>query len=210
MVVLGPEPQALPDACDMSEVLANVSSELLRAARASPAQADAFNRTFRSAPSRALIADAFWFAACTMLRPAGRARGDDAAALRDRAAAAFVRMRCRLAFETPEFGDFVLDNYFRGAAQSLFLVFWQGAPGSRFLFKERFQTQLLDLMSEWTQGYVSQADVATDWAAMLATGKGGARKRKMSKSAGAQQKRAGGGAGRGGDAESPAACSTPQ
>mmetsp|Transcript_44180 Transcript_44180/g.102027 ORF Transcript_44180/g.102027 Transcript_44180/m.102027 type:complete len:432 (+) Transcript_44180:44-1339(+) len=154
----------LPPTIPMERVLTNIVQNLDFKAWSEKAR-NAWFRDFKSAPSRAVIGDAFWYCICWYFKPGQHT--DLETLLFDRISANFVALFCSVSSKRK---DFFFRCYADAVAQAVLYAMFLAYPKSRVHFTQQFRRDLIIRISYWTTGVCPEFVDASHWKLNLGGG----------------------------------------
>jgi hypothetical protein len=154
----------LPSSIPMDLVMTNIVQNLDFKAWSEQAR-NMWFKDFKSAPSRAVINDTFWFCICRYFKK--DRHKDVEEQLFDRISANFVGLFSSV---NPTRKDFFFRCYADAVAQAVLYAMFLAYPKSRVHFTEDFRKQLIIQISYWTTGVYPEFVDASHWKLNLGGG----------------------------------------
>jgi hypothetical protein len=154
----------LPSSIPMDLVMTNIVQNLDFKAWSEQAR-NMWFKDFKSAPSRAVINDTFWFCICRYFKK--DRHKDVEEQLFDRISANFVGLFSSV---NPTRKDFFFRCYADAVAQAVLYAMFLAYPKSRVHFTEEFRKQLIIIISYWTTGVYPEFVDASHWKLNLGGG----------------------------------------
>jgi len=154
----------LPATIPMDKVMTNIVQNLDFKAWSENAR-NMWFKDFKSAPSRAVISDTFWFCICWYFKTGRHEQLESG--LFDRISANFVALFMSVPAARK---DFFLKKYADSVAQAVLYAMFLAYPKSRVHFTEKFRKDLIIRISYWTTGVCPEFVDASHWKLNLGGG----------------------------------------